>query len=140
MIYETQLTIGFFYVFVDFLLLNLNALHIVCLVRYKKYFKVLFLKWYRQSSNVLRSTIELCYKKSLCLFKRELNWLNEKIIFLELFSSTLNNIDCKVLGSTDSFFITNLLIWFVWYKKNMLIINATIGYILSTERFKEPLF
>ena len=46
--------------------------------------------------------------------------------------STLNNIDCKLLEYTKSSLSLSI-------KKKTRILNATIEYILSTERFKEPL-
>ena len=46
--------------------------------------------------------------------------------------STLNNIDCKIL---ESFGCTSF-----DSETNTLVLNATIDYIFSTERFEEPLF
>ena len=54
--------------------------------------------------------------------------------------STLNNTDCKLLELTKSSLSQTLLYGntlFDQEKKNIL--NATIEYILSTERFEEPL-
>ena len=56
--------------------------------------------------------------------------------------STLNNIDCKILESTDSC-LTQTFSYCCTscYKETKtLVFNATINYILSTERFKELLF
>ena len=56
--------------------------------------------------------------------------------------STLNNVDCKLLEFTKSFFSQTLLhgnALFDKAKKKTRILNATIEYILSTKRFGEPL-
>ena len=55
--------------------------------------------------------------------------------------STLNNIDCKILESTDSY-LAQILFGCASFdsETNTVVLNATIGYILSTERFKESLF
>ena len=54
--------------------------------------------------------------------------------------STLNNIDCKLLELTKSSLSQTLLYaHYLIKKKNIRILNATIEYILSTERFEEPL-
>ena len=55
---------------------------------------------------------------------------------------TLNNIDCKILESNDSYLTQTLLFGSTSFdsETNMLVLNATIDYILSTERFEEPLF
>ena len=54
---------------------------------------------------------------------------------------TLNNIYCKVLESTDSYLTQTLLFGCTSFDSgtNMLVLNATIDYILSTERFEEAL-
>ena len=56
--------------------------------------------------------------------------------------STLNNIDSKILEPNDSYLTQTLLIGSTSFdsETNMLVLNATIDYILSTERFEEPLF
>ena len=56
-------------------------------------------------------------------------------------SSTLNNIDSKILESTDSYVTQSLLFGSTSFdsETNMLVLNATIDYILSTERFEELL-
>ena len=58
------------------------------------------------------------------------------------FLSTLNNIDCKILDSTDSYLTQSLLFGCTLFhsETETLVLNATIDYILSTERFKESLF
>ena len=63
---------------------------------------------------------------------------DDKII---TFLSTLNKIDCKVIETNESYLIERLLFGNSLFdlKKNSLILNATIDYILSTERFKELL-
>ena len=54
--------------------------------------------------------------------------------------STLNKTDCKLLELTKSSLSQTLLYGKTFHKeKNALILNATIEYILSTERFEEPL-
>ena len=56
--------------------------------------------------------------------------------------STLNNIDPKILESND-FYLTQTLLFgstSVDSETNTLVLNATIDYTLSTERFEEPLF
>ena len=56
--------------------------------------------------------------------------------------STLNNIDSKILESNDSYLTQTLLFGSTSFdsETNTLVLNATIDYILSTERFEEPLF
>ena len=55
--------------------------------------------------------------------------------------STLNNIDCKLLKLTKSSLLQTLSYGNTLFdkEKNTHILNATSEYILSTERFKEPL-
>ena len=55
--------------------------------------------------------------------------------------STLNNIDCILLELTESSLSQTLLYGNKLFdkEKNTRILNATIEYILSTERFEEPL-
>ena len=57
------------------------------------------------------------------------------------FLSTLNNIDCSLLELTKSSLLQTLLYGNTLFdkEKNTRILNATIEYILSTERFDEPL-
>ena len=54
--------------------------------------------------------------------------------------STLNKIDCKLLELTKASLSQILLYGNTLFdkEKNTLILNATIEYILSTERFEEP--
>ena len=72
--------------------------------------------------------------------------LNQHLIFFStvLYSllSTLNNIDRKILESTDSYLTQTLLFGCTSFdlETNTLVLNATIDFILSTERFEEPLF
>ena len=56
--------------------------------------------------------------------------------------STLNNIDCKILEPTNSYITQALLFGCASFDSeiNTLVLSATIDYILSTERFEEPLF
>ena len=56
--------------------------------------------------------------------------------------STLNNIDSKILESNDSYLTQTLLFGSISFdsETNTLVLNATIDYILSTERFEESLF
>ena len=56
--------------------------------------------------------------------------------------STLNNINCEILESTDSYLTRILLFGCTSFDSETytFILNATIDYILSTERFEEPLF
>ena len=56
--------------------------------------------------------------------------------------STLNNIDSKILASNDSYLTQTLLFVFTLFdsETNTLVLNATIDYILSTDRFEQPLF
>ena len=56
--------------------------------------------------------------------------------------STLNNIDCKILESHDSYLMQIVLFVYTSFdsETNRLVFNATIDYNLSTERFEEPLF
>ena len=55
--------------------------------------------------------------------------------------STLNNIDSKLLESNDSYLTQTLLFGSTSFdsETNTLALNATIDYILFTERFEEPL-
>ena len=55
--------------------------------------------------------------------------------------STLNKIDCKLIETSESSVIETLLFENSLFdlKKNSLILNASIDYILSTERFEEAL-
>ena len=61
--------------------------------------------------------------------------------FNDTLLSTLNKIDCKLLELTKSSLSQTLLYGNTLFdkEKNTLILNATIEYILSTERFEEPL-
>ena len=56
--------------------------------------------------------------------------------------STLNKINSKLLESNDFYLTKTILFGSTSFdsETNTLVLNATIGYILSTERFKEPLF
>ena len=56
--------------------------------------------------------------------------------------STLNNTDCKILESNNSFLTETLLFGSTSFdtETNTLFLNATIDYILSTEGFKGPFF
>ena len=56
--------------------------------------------------------------------------------------SNLNNIDSKILESTDSYLTKTLFYVSTSFdtETNTLVLNATIDYILSTERFGELLF
>ena len=56
--------------------------------------------------------------------------------------STLNNIDSKILESNDPYLTQTLLFGSTSFdsETNTLVLNATIDYILSTERFEESLF
>ena len=56
--------------------------------------------------------------------------------------STLNNIDSKTLESNGSYLTQTLLFGSISFdsETNTLVLNATIDYILSTERFEESLF
>ena len=56
--------------------------------------------------------------------------------------STLNNIDSKKLESNDSYLTQTLLLGStsIDSEANTLVLNATIDYILSTERFEQPIF
>ena len=58
------------------------------------------------------------------------------------FLSTLNNIDSKMLESTDSYLTQTLLFGCTSFdsETNTLVLNSAIDYILSTERFEEALF
>ena len=55
--------------------------------------------------------------------------------------SNLNNIDCKLLELTKPSLWQTVLYGNTLFdkEKNTCILNATIEYILSTERFEEPL-
>ena len=55
--------------------------------------------------------------------------------------STLNKIDCKLIETNESSLIETLLFGNSLFdlKKNSLILNASIDYILSTKRFEEAL-
>ena len=55
--------------------------------------------------------------------------------------STLNQIDCKLIETNESSLVEALLFGNSLFdlKKNSLIFNASIDYILSTERFEEAL-
>ena len=55
--------------------------------------------------------------------------------------STLNNIDCKILESTDSYLTQTLLFDCISFdsETNTLVLDETIVYILYTERFEELL-
>ena len=59
---------------------------------------------------------------------------------LHFFLSTLNNTDCTLLELTKSSLSQTLLYGNTLFdkEKNTRILNATIEYILSTERFEEP--
>ena len=56
--------------------------------------------------------------------------------------STLNNIDSKLLEPNDSYLTQTLLFGSTSFdsETNTFVLNATIDYILSTERFEEHLF
>ena len=56
--------------------------------------------------------------------------------------STLNNIDAKILEPNDSYLTQTLLFGSTSFdsETNTFVLNATVDYILSTERFEEPLF
>ena len=56
--------------------------------------------------------------------------------------STLNNIDSKILASNVSYLIQTLLNGCTSFdsETNTLVLNATIDYFSSTEKFEEPLF
>ena len=56
--------------------------------------------------------------------------------------STLNNIDSKILASNVSYLIQTLLFGCTSFdsETNTLVLNATIDYFSSTEKFEEPLF
>ena len=56
--------------------------------------------------------------------------------------STLSSIDCTLLNNTDFVLTQTLLFGNLSFNsnKNLEILNATIGYILSTKRFDEALF
>ena len=55
--------------------------------------------------------------------------------------STLNKIDCKLIETNESSLIETLLFGNSLFdlKKNSLILNASIDYILSTKRLEEAL-
>ena len=55
---------------------------------------------------------------------------------------TLNKTDSKLLESNDSYLTQTLLFGSASFdsETNTLVLNATTDYILSTERFEEPLF
>ena len=52
--------------------------------------------------------------------------------------NTLNSIYCKILELTDSYLTQTLLCGSLDSETNTLVLNATIDYILSNERFEEP--
>ena len=54
---------------------------------------------------------------------------------------TLNNIDSKILESTNPYLTYSLSLGSTSFESetNTLVLNATIDYILSTERFEESL-
>ena len=56
--------------------------------------------------------------------------------------STLDNIDSKILESNDSYLTQTLLFGSTSFdsETNTLVLNTAIDYILSTERFEQPLF
>ena len=56
--------------------------------------------------------------------------------------STLNNIDSKILESNDSYLTQTLLFGSTSFdsETKALVLKATIDYILSTQRFEQPLF
>ena len=62
---------------------------------------------------------------------------DKRIILL----STLNKIDCKLIETNESSLIEKLVLRTLLFdlKKNSLILNASIDYILSTKRFEEAL-
>ena len=62
--------------------------------------------------------------------------LNDKRITL---LRTLNKIDCKLIETSESSLIETLFNSLFDLKKNSLILNAFIDYILCTERFEEAL-
>lgn len=57
-------------------------------------------------------------------------------------SGTLNDIDCKILESTDSCLTQTLSFGYTWLdsETNTPISNPTTDYVLSTEWFEEPPF
>ena len=57
------------------------------------------------------------------------------------FQSTLNKIDCKLIEANEASLIETVLFGklLFYLKKNVLILNVSIDYILSTKRFKEVL-
>ena len=56
--------------------------------------------------------------------------------------SNLNNTDCKISESTNSYLTQTLFFGSTSFdaETNTLVLNATIDYTLSTERFEERLF
>ena len=56
--------------------------------------------------------------------------------------STLDNTYCKFSKSLDSYLRQTILFGSTSFDTeiNVLVLNATINYTLSTERFEEPLF
>ena len=79
---------------------------------------------------IIARCLNFCFAKHACPHNRH------------TLLSTLNNIDCKILESTDSFLRQTLLFGSTTFdpETNTLILNATIEYILSTEGFEEPLY
>ena len=79
---------------------------------------------------IIARCLNFCFAKHTCPHNRH------------TLLSTLNNIDCKILESTDSFLRQTLLFGSTTLdpETNTLILNATIDYILSTEGFEEPLY
>ena len=64
-----------------------------------------------------------------------------KDVFRDTILSTLDNINSKTLESTDSYLTQTPLFGSLWFysETNTLVLNENNDYILSIERFEEPL-
>ena len=78
-----------------------------------------------------------------------IEWTSDFLLHCPMFNdnrrillSNSNNISCKILKSPDSFLTQTLLFGTTSFdtETDTLILNATIDYILSTDRFEQPLF
>ena len=89
------------------------------------------------------------YLNSLCICGLSIESTSHFLLHCPIFHdkrhtllSTLNNIDCKILETTDSYLTHTLLFGCTSFdsETNTLVLNPTIDYILSIGRFEEPLF
>ena len=76
----------------------------------------------------------------LCSCSSGIELISHFLLDCHTLLSTLTNIDCKILESADSYLTQTLLYGCTLFdtETSTLVFNATVDYILSTVRFKEP--